>query len=69
MKLKQELARMIVADFHSADLAQKAADDWSRQFQKHEVPDENAIEKVEVRYAQIQAAATAPGSALPFKVD
>ena len=69
MKLKQELARLIVADFHSAGLAQKAADDWSRQFQKHEVPDENAIEKVEVRYAQIQAAATTPDSALPFKVD
>ena len=69
MKLKQELARMIVADFHSRELAQKAADDWSRQFQKHELPDENAIEKVQVSYAQIQAAATAPGSALPFKVD
>jgi tyrosyl-tRNA synthetase len=69
MKLKQELARMIVADFHSAEMTKKAADDWSRQFQKHEVPDENAIEKVQVSYAQIQAAATTPGSALPFKVD
>ena len=69
MKVKQELARMIVADFHSADLAQKAGDDWSRQFQKHEVPEESAIERIQVSYAQIQAAATAPGSALPFKVD
>ena len=69
MKLKQQLACMIVGDFHSPELAQKAADDWSRQFQKHEVPDESSIEQIEISYTQIQAAATTPGSALPFKVD
>jgi tyrosyl-tRNA synthetase len=69
MKLKQEMARMIVADFHSAEAARKAGEDWSRQFQKHETPDEGSIEQVQVSYAQIQAAAAAPGSALPFKVD
>jgi len=69
MKLKQQLACMIVGDFHSPELAQKAADDWSRQFQKHEVPDESSIEQIEISYTQIQAAATSPASALPFKVD
>ncbi len=40
MAMKKELARTIVADFHSADAATKAAEDWAKQFQKHEVPEE-----------------------------
>jgi tyrosyl-tRNA synthetase len=40
MVLKKELARTIVADFHSADAATKAGEDWARQFQKDEVPEE-----------------------------
>src|SRR5258706_9990051 len=40
MKVKQELAKRIVADFHSADVADLAATDWSKQFQKDEVPAE-----------------------------
>src|SRR5579871_3194860 len=39
MTLKKDLARRIVADFHSAEAATKAADDWAKQFQKDEVPD------------------------------
>jgi tyrosyl-tRNA synthetase len=68
MKVKQDLARMIVADFHSAEAAQKAAENWSRQFQKHEAPAESDIEQVQVSYAQIQVAHTS-GTGLPFKVD
>jgi tyrosyl-tRNA synthetase len=45
MALKKELARSIVADFHSAEAATKAGEDWARQFQKHEVP-ENVEEVV-----------------------
>ncbi|MGB9234386.1 MAG: tyrosine--tRNA ligase [Terriglobales bacterium] len=40
MALKKELARSIVADFHSTDAAAKAAADWTKQFQKHEMPDD-----------------------------
>ncbi len=40
MALKKELARSIVADFHSADAATKAAEDWAKQFQKDQVPEE-----------------------------
>jgi tyrosyl-tRNA synthetase len=40
MLLKKDLARMIVTDFHSADAAAKAAEDWAKQFQKDEVPEE-----------------------------
>jgi tyrosyl-tRNA synthetase len=45
MTLKKELARRIVADFHSADAATKAGEDWAKQFQKNEVPD--SVEEVE----------------------
>jgi len=39
MDAKKDLARRIVTDFHSADAAAKAGEDWAKQFQKDEVPD------------------------------
>lgn len=52
MVLKKDLARMIVTDFHSADKAGKAGEDWAKQFQKDEIPEE--IESVDVRLSQVQ---------------
>jgi tyrosyl-tRNA synthetase len=49
MDSKKDLARRIVTDFHSAEAAGKAAEDWARQFQKGGVPDE--VEEVEVEAA------------------
>src|SRR6202021_46872 len=40
MQAKKDLARRIVADFHSADAATKAGEDWAKQFQKDEVPED-----------------------------
>jgi tyrosyl-tRNA synthetase len=40
MQAKKELARRIVADFHSVEVAAKAGEDWARQFQKDEVPED-----------------------------
>lgn len=40
MQAKKDLAARIVKDFHSADASVKAAEDWAKQFQKDEVPDE-----------------------------
>jgi tyrosyl-tRNA synthetase len=40
MKLKQELGKRIVADFHSREAAEQAAADWSRMFQKDQVPED-----------------------------
>jgi len=51
MQAKKDLARRIVADFHSADAATKAGEDWAKQFQKHEVPD--VLEQVVVSRAKI----------------
>jgi tyrosyl-tRNA synthetase len=45
MALKKELARRIVADFHTPEAAAKAGEDWSKQFQKDEVPD--SVEEIE----------------------
>ncbi len=38
MQAKKDLARRIVTDFHSADAAVKAEEDWATQFQKDQVP-------------------------------
>jgi tyrosyl-tRNA synthetase len=51
MALKKELARGIVADFHSAEAASKAAEDWAKQFQKDQVPEE--IEMAHVFFADV----------------
>src|SRR6204780_454487 len=46
IQAKKELARRIVADFHSADGATKAGEDWAKQFQKNQTPAD--IERQEV---------------------
>ena len=46
MEAKKDLARRIVTDFHSTDAAAKAAEDWAKQFQKDEVPED--VEEVEL---------------------
>jgi tyrosyl-tRNA synthetase len=40
MQAKKDLARRIVSDFHSAASAAKAGEDWAKQFQKDEVPED-----------------------------
>jgi tyrosyl-tRNA synthetase len=39
MQAKKDLAARIVKDFHSAEASTKAAEDWAKQFQKHEAPE------------------------------
>jgi tyrosyl-tRNA synthetase len=53
MQAKKELARRIVADFHSAEAARKAGEDWEKQFQKKEVPED--LEEVPVKAADVLA--------------
>jgi tyrosyl-tRNA synthetase len=40
MQAKKELAARIVTDFHSAEAAKRAGEDWARQFQKDETPED-----------------------------
>src|SRR6266853_1173332 len=39
MQAKKDLAVRIVKDFHSAEAAAKAGEDWAKQFQKDEAPE------------------------------
>ncbi len=56
MQAKKDLARRIVADFHSADGAAKAGEDWAKQFQKDEVPED--LECVEIQLTDVQGGAS-----------
>jgi tyrosyl-tRNA synthetase len=67
MKAKKGLARRIVADFHSADAAMKAGDDWAKQFQKHETPEE--VEEIRVRIADLAPLAPDGGVSQPVTWD
>ncbi len=51
MQLKKNLAHRIVADFHSKEDADGAAESWAKQFQRDEVPEN--VEEVTVPYAEI----------------
>jgi len=51
MQAKKDLARRIVADFHSGEAAAKAGEDWAKQFQKDEVPED--VEEVRVQLADV----------------
>ncbi len=51
MALKKELARVIVADFHSAEAAGKAAEDWARQFQRNQVPED--VEEIPIKFEDV----------------
>src|SRR5256886_9639857 len=53
MQAKKDLAARIVKDFHSADAATKAAEDWAKQFQKNEAP--NAVEEASVATSAVLA--------------
>jgi tyrosyl-tRNA synthetase len=52
MQAKKELAQRIVGDFHSAEAAAKATEDWAKQFQKDQVPEE--IERVVIPLEKIK---------------
>src|SRR5229473_3438872 len=60
MEAKKGLARRIVTDFHSADAATKAGDDWAKQFQKHEPPADDIIEHVTVQINKIMVGSGEP---------
>ncbi|MGA7907699.1 MAG: tyrosine--tRNA ligase [Candidatus Sulfotelmatobacter sp.] len=60
MQAKKDLARRIVADFHSADAAGKAGEDWAKQFQKDEVPQN--LDQVRVSTAKVRIADALPDS-------
>jgi tyrosyl-tRNA synthetase len=68
MKLKQELGKRIVADFHSREAAEQAANDWSRMFQKDEVPEDLPL--VTIPFSEVAAPhATIADGSVQVKLD
>src|SRR5438270_6552684 len=53
MMAKKGLATKIVADFHSEAAAKAAAEDWAKQFQKDEVPEN--VETVSIPFSEVAA--------------
>ena len=51
MELKKALARRIVQDFHSEQAAKDAEENWSKQFQKDEVPEN--VERVVMSFSEV----------------
>jgi tyrosyl-tRNA synthetase len=68
MKLKQELGKRIVTDFHSAEAAEQAAQDWSRMFQKDEAPEDLPVMAVKFEDVAAPNASTSDG-AVQVKLD
>ena len=63
MEAKKDLARRIVTDFHSAEAALKAAEDWTKQFQKDEVPE--GLESIEVKIETVSTGDVMPDHLVP----
>ena len=51
MRAKKDLAKRIIADFHSPADAEAAEENWSKQFQKDEVPEN--LEEIEINLAEV----------------
>jgi len=60
MEAKKGLAARIVTDFHSAEAATKAAEDWGKQFQKNEVPE--SLSQIAVSVSAVRIADAVPSS-------
>ncbi len=59
MKAKKDLAKRIITDFHSSALAQEAEENWAKQFQKDEVPEN--LEEVRLSAAELGGTAGEDG--------
>ncbi|HVW76011.1 MAG TPA: tyrosine--tRNA ligase [Alloacidobacterium sp.] len=51
MEAKKRLARNIVADFHSQEAAQAADENWAKQFQRNELPED--LEEIRVSLSDV----------------
>jgi tyrosyl-tRNA synthetase len=69
MQAKKALARRIVADFHSAEAAARAGEDWARQFQRDEIPE--SLEEVFITLSELggHIVQTDRGPAATVRVD
>jgi tyrosyl-tRNA synthetase len=64
MQIKKALARRIVQDFHGEQAAKSADENWAKQFQKDQVPEN--VETVTIKQATVAVEAGDMGSTAPF---
>jgi tyrosyl-tRNA synthetase len=64
MQLKKALARRIVQDFHGEEAAKLADENWAKQFQKDQVPEN--VETVTIKQATVAVEGGDMGSTAPF---
>src|SRR5579871_1545959 len=64
MELKKDLAHRITRDFHSEQAAKEAAENWTRQFQRDEVPEELEVQEMALHdiAAEAQGQASDPAN-------
>jgi len=65
MALKKALARRIVQDFHGEQAAKAADENWAKQFQKDEVPED--VETVELPVRNIALDSNESGNAVALQ--
>ncbi|MBZ5492350.1 MAG: tyrosine--tRNA ligase [Acidobacteriia bacterium] len=63
MQLKKALARRIVQDFHGEQAAAAADENWAKQFQKDEVPEN--VESQTIAFAEVRSGSEADQSPYP----
>lgn len=66
MEAKKELARRIVQDFHGEQAAKAADENWAKQFQKDQVPED--VESKTIAIADVKASEDTQGFGLPTVV-
>jgi tyrosyl-tRNA synthetase len=66
MELKKALARRIVQDFHGEQSAKAADENWARQFQKDEVPEDVETAKVHFSQVYVKDTEALAGPTLPY---
>jgi len=67
MQAKKDLAARIVKDFHSAEAAAKAAEDWAKQFQKNQAPE--SVEEVTIDKSAVAAGSESKNGSYAIRVD
>jgi tyrosyl-tRNA synthetase len=65
MEAKKQLATQIVRDFHGDQAAKQAGENWARQFQKDEVPEN--VERVEILARKITLDSGEAGGAVALQ--
>jgi tyrosyl-tRNA synthetase len=67
MRAKKDLAKRIIADFHSKAEAEAAEENWARQFQKDEVPEN--LEEITISASEVTLDRYDAGTAQPMGSD